>query len=694
MGVMNNLRENTGVILWILVFSFGVIWVLQDSNVFETMNRQPRDIAIVNGAPIRYEEYQQTIEQRREQIRQRMGEQETTPRMEERVREQAYNQLVQQELLEQEMERLGITVTDQEVLDMVYGANPHPIIRQQFADSTGRVDQQLIRNLAQNPEYKQRWIQLENFLEQTRRQEKMNALVQATIHISEEDVQEYYQRQNATASVRYVSMRYASVSDDSINVTESDLRAYYDENREDFKKEKTFDLEFVTLPKVATSQDSAAIAEDLGELRSEFAAAENDSLFLAQNASDRSYSREYQTADQMEGPIASALYENAEPGRVVGPVFANEAAHLIKIVDTRPAESAYVHARHILLRSQGTDAEKRERLAAIQDSIASGAASFAEMAQRYSDDGSASEGGDLGWFGRGQMVEAFEEAAFAAQPGELVGPVKSNFGYHLIQVQQKADQAVQYADLAFNLNPSQATLTQKENTLEDLAYFATEDEQSFSQEAERMEMNLQTATVEAGQSVIPGIDQQSSAIDRFLETTESGEVSDVLELNDKFVVLHVTGVEPEGYRSFESVKSEIRPQVELQQKRDILAGRMRLSLRNSGFEGLPSTLNTRIRSMDEVTYNTSSVPGVGRDPSFVGTVFGLEEGQTSGVVEGDNAAFVVQVTSLQKPQNLTAEQRQQVRQQLLRQEQRQIAQQYISSLRDRAEIEDYRSEFN
>ena len=691
MGVMNNLRENTGVILWILVFSFGVIWVLQDSQVFDTMNRQPRDIAVVNGSPIRYEDYQRTLEQRREQVRQQMGQQEMTPRMEEMVQNQAYDRLIQQELLQQEMQRLGITVTEDEIADMVYGPNPHPIIRQQFADSTGRVDTQLIRNLAQNPEYKQRWIQLESFLERSRRQQKMNSLVQATIHVSEEDVQAYHRRQEAQAAVRYVAMRYASVPDDSITVTESDLRAYYDENKEDFKKEKTFSLQYVTLPKVATAEDSAAIAEDLEELAPEFREAENDSLFLAQNASDRSFSRDFQTVDQMEGPIASAIFSNPEPGQIVGPVYANEAAHLLKVLDTEPAESDYVHARHILLRSQGDDPEARQRLASIRDSIESGAASFAEMARMHSDDGSASQGGDLGWFGRGQMVEAFEEAAFNAEPETLVGPVKSNFGYHLIRVEQKADRAVQFADLAYDLRPSQATLTDKENTLEDLVYFADEGE-GFEPEAQRMGLNLQTVEVEADQSSIPGIGQ-SAKLTRFLETAGEGDISDIVELNDRFAVVRVTGVDPEGYRPFDDVRSQIRPRLKVEKKKEVLSGRMRGALRQNGFDGMASVLNTRIRTKDDVTYTTTSVPGLGREPAFVGTVFGLDEGETSGIVKGENAAFVVQVSSMNRPDELTAQQRQQIRQQLLQQEQRSVAQQYIATLRDRAEIEDYRSEF-
>jgi peptidylprolyl isomerase/peptidyl-prolyl cis-trans isomerase D len=289
------------------------------------------------------------------------------------------------------------------------------------------------------------------------------------------------------------------------------------------------------------------------------------------------------------------------------------------------------------------------------------------------------------------MVEAFEEAAFNAEPGALVGPVKSNFGYHLIRVEQKADRAVQFADLAYDLRPSQATLTDKENTLEDLVYFADEGE-GFQAEAERMGLNLQTVEVEAEQSSIPGIGQ-SAKLTRFLETAEEGDISEIAELNDRFAVARVTGVEPEGYRPFDEVRSQIRPRVEVEKKKEVLSSRMRRALRQNGFDGMAGVLNTRIRTKDDVTYTTTSVPGLGREPAFVGTVFGLDDGETSGIVEGENAAFVVQVSSMNRPNELTAQQRQQIRQQLLRQEQRSVAQQYIATLRDRAEIEDYRSEF-
>lgn len=89
-----------------------------------------------------------------------------------------------------------------------------------------------------------------------------------------------------------------------------------------------------------------------------------------------------------------------------------------------------VHAAHILCKTEKKALEVKELLAA-------GRASFAEMARKHSQCPSGKDGGDLGWFGRGRMVPEFEKAAFEGEKGKVIGPVKSQFGYHLIRVLER-----------------------------------------------------------------------------------------------------------------------------------------------------------------------------------------------------------------------------------------------------------------
>jgi len=688
MGAMNTLRENTAVILWILVLSFGVIWTLQDSEVFDAVNRPDRNAAVVDGEPVTNQEYQNALQQQRQQLSQQ-ADGEITSRVEEMARQRAYQQVVNSQLLEMEMKRLGMSVTDSEVEAMVFGENPDPLIRQQFSDSTGQINYQLLQNMAENPQANPQFLQLEDYLTERRRQQKMNSLVQSTVFVSAQDVEEYHWRQNVEASVEYVALRYASVPDDSVTVSESDLRSYYRNNKDDFKREKTVSLDFVTLPKTPTAEDTAAIADDLRSFRDEFAAAENDSLFVSENASERSFTSVYQTPPEMDEAVADSVFAAPEPGRIVGPVFGSSLGHLVKIRDVRPTEDTYVHARHILLESDGANAEKETRLESIRDSIAVGDAGFARMARRYSQDQTASDGGDLGWFGPGRMADAFERAAFNASPGDVVGPIRSEFGYHLIHVEGRTSSAVQIADLAFDLSPSRATLTDKETALEDVAFYA-EDGGNFEEEARRRDLEVQQVEAEVTQSTVPGIGQ-STELRTFLESAEEGQISDVIEAPDRFAVARVTNVTPEGYRPFEEVKAEIRPRVTLEKKKDVQVRRMRRALDQNGFDQLPQVLDTELRTQSEVTFSTNTVPGVGRDPSFAGTVFGLEEGNRSSVVEGENAAFVVRLLTRQDPAVLSDAEREKIRQKLLQQRRREVFQQWIAALKEDATITDNRS---
>jgi len=692
MGVMNNLRQNTGVILWILVFSFGVIWVLQDSQAFDAIGARPRDIAVVNGDNIPYQQYQQTLEQLRDQARQQMNG-ELSQAQRDQLEERAYDQLVTSTLLEQEMDRLGVTVTDGEILDMVYGENPHPLIRQQFADSTGQINYQLLSNFAQRSEAQDTWRQIEDYLREQRRQQKMSNIVQATVHVSDTDVRRYYERQNTTVDIEYVLQRYASVPNDSVSVTDADLQAYYDENQEDFERKRTYTLAYIQQPKVATEQDTTLIREDLMRLKPEFEETDDDSTFLQINASATELSNEFQTPDEMPADVASAIYEDLTVGRVVGPVFAANAGHLLKIRDTQPADETYVRARHILLRlGEDADAETvanvRDQMLALQDSIEAGAP-FADIARRHSQDGSASRGGDLEWFTRDRMVEPFSDAAFGASPGDIVGPVRSQFGFHLIKVTGRADEAVQYTDMSYSLDPSPATLNDFQSQLEDVAYYA-EESGNFEEEARTAGYEVRQVQVEKGARSIPGVGRSASMM-RFLDGASTGDVGNVYELDDKFVLARVVEIQEEGYRPFDEVKEEIRPRVLNQKKQTVVVERMRSAMQQASFDGLAGILGTRTRTKTGLKLDTRRVAGLGNDPSVAGVAFGLDVGERSPVMTGENAAYVLRVVDRTEPAELTEETRAQIRQQLMAQERRQVAQQYIATLRDNADITDNRS---
>lgn len=700
MGTMNRLRQNTGIILWILVGAFGIIWTLQDSGALDQVGRQQRtgNIIVVDGDPISSEEFGRRISQQ-VQFAERRGQQ-VTPQVRSQISDQVFDQLVSQRLAEREMNRLGITVTDEEVAEMALGAQPAPIVQQIVRSMVppaqlpedGQVDREFVQYLLSTPELKPVADQLEQTLRQQIRGQKLTALLNATVHVSDEDVADAYRRQNLKVDTRYVALPYAQVPDSAVSVSDADLQDFYDAHREDYKRAKTYRVEYVTRSKAATQKDTTAIAGDLEDLRAGFAATDDDSLFLARNGSERSFSSSYQSAPALDASVADAVFPNPSAGKIVGPVFTAGQAHLVKITGVQPADEAFVHARHILIQGDGEAA--RQQAQQIKQRLTSGNAGFAVMAREHSDDQSnAAQGGDLGWFGRGQMADAFEEAAFDATPGTVVGPVKTRFGYHLIKVEARANQKVQIADFALSLRPSVATLGDTEDSMRDVAVFAQE-EGNFGEQAQRKDLPIRTAEVTDEDLSIPALGPSQDA-KAFLQDAEAGAISDVIELDDQFAVLHVERVTPEGYRSLEDARSDVRSRA-LQQKKQARQQRhLTQALDESGgnLSRLAQAVGTTVRTKAGVNFTTRTLPALGNDPAFVGTALGLQQGQTSRVVTGENGAFVVTATSVQEPPELTDAKRKQLRQQLLQQRQRQVSQQWISALREDATIEDNRAQY-
>lgn len=690
MGMMNKLRENTGVVLWILVIAFGVIWVLQDSGGLDNIGMGGgANVATVNGDAISIEEYNRAIDGQVQAFQQQTGES-MPPQMLERERERVFDALVDDRLAVQEMNRLGITVTDDEVYELIRGENPHPLILSYFGDGQGNINEALLESFINNPEARQDWIQIEDFLRQERRREKLQLLVMSSVRVSEPDVRAEYDRQNRRASARWVAVRYADIPAEEVELTDRDVRRFYDQNRSDYRRERTYTLDYVMLSKSPAEEDSLLLMNEMNRLRQEFAQAEDDSLFLVRQGSTRPYTVDWFSADDLAPELASAVYENPVAGRLVGPVFAGGSVHLAKIQDVRPASEEMIRARHILLRSSSEDVEVESRLADIRRQI-EGGADFASMARQHSEDNTASIGGDLGWFGQGRMVEPFENAAFGASTGQVVGPVRTSFGYHLIEVTDRAEHELQIVDFAQPVVADIGTLSQLQERLEDLRFYADESG-DFQEEAERLNMTVETVQVEEDQDVIPVIGQ-SRTLQQFLSSASRRNISEVIELDDAFMVAYVREIQRAGYRPFEEVVEEVRPRALREVRQERAVARLSEAAQEGGeLSAISGRLGSQVRSADDITFAGQVVPGLGREPRFVGTVFGLPEGARSTVVAGENAAFIVEVDAIHEPPAMTDSQRQNLERQLLTQRRSQTLNEWFSALRDEANIRDYRSQ--
>ncbi len=292
MGVMEKMRNSTAAIFWLLIISFGLLWVLADTQVFDTLSAGPRQLGEVNGDPITFEAYNARVSYYLDLYNQQSG-QSVTEEVRAIYEEQAWNDLVRANLIQQKMDELGITVTNEELVNMILGPNPDPFIRQQFADDNGNIDQVALRAAIEAPENSEIWIAIESQLRERRRQEKLTNYLAASNRVSRQDAIEAFTRANSFADIRYVRLPYAEISDDEITVSDDEITTYYRNNKNQFAQEASFDLSYVSFPVRATAEDTARIFEEVEALREEFRVAENDSLFLARVQSEVPFNSAY-----------------------------------------------------------------------------------------------------------------------------------------------------------------------------------------------------------------------------------------------------------------------------------------------------------------------------------------------------------------------------------------------------------------
>jgi peptidyl-prolyl cis-trans isomerase D len=306
MGVMETMRKSTGVILWVLIFSFGILWMLQGTNVFNIVGKAPSSVGSVNGEEISVKTYQQEIDNLNKRYSQQTG---NSANAEQRsaFQQQAWNNLVTTKILQHKMDQLGITVTDQEVVNMIKGKHPAPFIRKQFSNKDGTINREALNRAIQSKENSQVWVAIEQQLRQNRRRQKMSNYVQAAMQVNQHAVEQQYIRNNTTADASFIRFPYADVKASNITVTNADLKSYYNKHKDKFHEKESFNFNYVSFDKTPTKQDTARTIARLKELRPKFAKASEDSLFLAQHQSTTNYNPHYIAAKDVRKLFQPAL---------------------------------------------------------------------------------------------------------------------------------------------------------------------------------------------------------------------------------------------------------------------------------------------------------------------------------------------------------------------------------------------------
>ena len=614
-----------------------------------------QDVGEIAGTTIPIQQLEQKINELTEIHKMNSGQGNVDEKTLDGIREQAWQQISNDMVMGKEYDKLGLTVTSDELFDLVQGANPHQIVRQIFTNpQTGEFNKSnllsFLKNMDQDQTGKQKmfWLYIEEQIKNDRINNKYTNLIRKGLSAPTFLAKNDFIENNKKTDFNYISLRYNTISDSAVKITSSDLKKYYNDHKFLFDQSSSRDIEYVSFDVVPSKTDINTAEDWITKVKPDFNSATEVEQFVNGN-SDVPYNDKSYKPGQLPDSLDNFMFRSSV-GEVYGPYLDNgsyKLARLYKVVNLPDS----VKARHILISPKAQTKEATTKAKVTADSIKNlldKGADFAVLARSFSDDKSnAEKGGDLGWFQEGLMVKPFSDAAFEGKKGETK-VVETRFGYHILQILEKGKdiKKVKVAVIERKIEPSQPTFNK---VYADANKFAASNRtyEQFNAAITKQNLAKKLATnIAETDKAIPGLEQPRAVL-RWMYSSDKLTVSEPIDLGDRYVVAALTAVRKKGTAPIEQVKAEVELQVRKEKKAEKLAEQINKAKSGvSSIQDLSLKLNTPVEVANGISFSSYSLPSSGIEPKVIaaGTNFG--KGKISEPISGNNGVYVLYVSNI------------------------------------------------
>lgn len=663
MGFMENLRRNVfGVFGTIILFIILILFLWGDASQGGANFAGGQGTAgIINDEEISFTEFTLRVEEAIDAAG-------TTNINRDSIEDVVWEQLVQETVLYQTAAKYGVAVSDEELASLMY-VNPPQQLTPMFTDSNGTFMQETYNLLLQDidgfmatnqvPESQSR--QIKSAILAAQRQVRLQAtvsrlfdLVGALYPRSPVMLRAAFDEAGATASGEFALLSANLISDDQVKVSDEEIKAYYDERLETYKRKPSKIAKYVMLRLGPSGKDSSAVGARFGRYAEAMqgASSREDSTEAFGEIAKRDGTRvlsgtSYKPLHELPQEIRDTLTK-LRSGAIIGPIRVEGKNLFINVVDVRDSGALQVRASHILLNSP----DENDSALSMANNIVAEARSgtdFAEMVSQYSQDpGSVQQGGDVGWVTeKSNFVQEFKDAALAGSKGEIIGPIKSEFGYHIIKITDRSDKSYKVRALNFDVTVSANTrqqLQRKANRVQE----RLEEGENFEAVAEELGLQvLESPPIINGNLQIAG----SRRIANFAHEADLNDVSKVMKMADEsYIVAQVSQINRGGPAPMEEVRDQIEAVLKTRKKVEMLKGRatsIHSAIAKAGNVNAALSVDSTIavRPFTGITMS-GSFPDVGNDPALAAAVFGMKPGSISNPIKGTNGYYVVRLDSL------------------------------------------------
>lgn len=704
MSVIQRIRDKyAAVVISVIALSL-IAFILMDA--FVGRSRFSRaggsSLGVVNGEKIDKAEFEKKVT-----MMQANYGQQAPPR--EQLMGQIWQQSIDDIVMNQEYEKLGLQYTPKELNDELFGANPPQWLAGQFKDkATGAYDANAAKQaFAQIKKDKERAQSINDaYITPTISQglrAKYTALISNSSYVPKWMAERSLADQNTVAKISFVSVPYSSVTDTTLKVSDDEVKAYINKHKENFKQDETTrSISYVSFSANPSGADTNKVLVQLMNMKNDFAAAPNAEAYLGRVGSELPYFDGYTLGTKMQVPNADSI-KNLADGQTFGPYIDGKNFVIAKMIGKRSIpDSAKV--RHILVKTGDRGQQTlSDSIAKIRiDSIAAAAqsgADFNELVQKSSDDeGSKNTKGEYTFASTqfGGISKEFAEVAFYGKVGDkkVVKVENGSYsGYHYIEVlaQQNPGTGYKVAYLAKPIDASQETINNANGLAAQFAA-ASRNKELFEENAKKQSLQIgNIGDIKENDTQVPGLGENRSFV-RWVYESKTGDVSEPFELNDKYIVALTTGVSEKGLMSVAKARPSAEPM--------ILNEKKALQIINTKFKGTITDINqaataagTQVMTADSISFAQGFIPNLGNELKVTGIAFNKSmQGKVSEPIAGNAGVYIVKAEGVRAVPNTNVD-AEGLRKQMENQQKQMGGYRSMEALKKAADIKDNRFEF-
>ncbi len=654
MAVIGKIRKQSGLLVIVIGVALAA-FILGDFT--KKSRKNPVQIGVVDGEEIKIQDFNKLFDENVEGAKRQKQSDKLSQEDLMRTRDNTWNQILEKNLMGKEYEELGMVVTSEELFDQIQGPNPHSAVLQNFTDpATGKFDRDVVINYLQKLEempqaQRDQWLSFERYIKDDRLRTKYQTLVAKSYYTPTALAKMIYHEKNDKADLKLVGVKYSTISDSLVKLTDEDYQVFYNKNKKSYDREAMRDIDYVVFDIKPSAKDMQDAEEYVKNMVNEFTQTPNVASFVNAN-SDNRYDSTWLGQKDVPVAIENVIFSN-EKGFVYGPYLDNGSYKLVRLVDVSMRPDS-LKANHILISYKGSSRSQATRSKDAAKSLADSLASqikrssdkFIEFAMKYSDDPSSKQNkGDLGWFKNGQMVAPFNSYVLNNAIGSM-DVVETDFGYHVIQVTGKKEpvKQVRLATITRLVSPSTQTA---QDVFAQASKFATGTKTlaEFDKTVEKDGLTKRVApNLKSTASRITGIENPRQVIRwAFEKETEVGNVSTIFDLDNAYVVAVLKKSTEKGIAPWQDVKDMIKNQVLNTKKGEMLVEQMK-GISDMG--ALASQFKTTVQDVNGVAFESRVLQGFGQESKVIGEIFALSAGQQIGPIAGTGAAYVIQLKAV------------------------------------------------